>query len=89
VFKKYCITLDLNNVIIAGRGAFYYVDMARVVGNKLEEVGSNTFSYNQNLIVANLPNLSRSRPIGSTQSIPLVFENCSKPLYINYTLCKK
>ena len=73
-FKKYCITLDLNNVVKAGKGAFFYMDMVRIVGDKFEEVGKDTLSYNQNLIVANLPNLSRSRPAGSTEAVSKVFE---------------
>ena len=76
-FKKYCITLDLNNVSKAGKGAFYYMDMVKVVGDELEEVGMDTFSFNQNLVLANIPNLSRSRPAGSTSSIPNVFIGCS------------
>lgn len=75
-FRKYCITLDLADIEIAGKNAFYYTDMVRVVGDKLEEVGENTFSYNRNLVVVNLPNLSRSRPAGSIVTIPRVFEWC-------------
>ena len=83
-FKKYCITLDLKNVVKAGTGAFYYMDMARIVGDYLEEVAANTLSYNQNLIVANLPNLSRSRPAGTENSPASVFLACNE-LRISYT----
>lgn len=76
-FEKYCITLDLNEVVKAGKGAFYYMDMVKVIGDNFEEVGAQTFSYNQNLIFVDLPNLSRSRPAGSTGSIPKVFIGCS------------
>ena len=75
-FKKYCVILDLNDVVKAGKFAFYYVDMAKITGDSLEEVGDNTLSYNQNLILVNLPNLSRSRPAGSTNSAPKVFLAC-------------
>ena len=83
-FKKYCITLNLNDVTKAGEGAFYYMDMVRIVGDKLEEVSANTLSYNQNLIVANLPNLVRSRPMGNENTPPTVFTACNK-LRIAYT----
>jgi hypothetical protein len=76
--KKYCITFDLNNVVKAGKFAFYYMDMVKLVGDALEEVGDNTISYNQNLLVANLPNLLRSRPAGSTEPKASVFIACSK-----------
>lgn len=76
-FKKYCITLDLSDIEIAGKSAFYYMDMVRVVGDKLEEVGKDTFSYNQNLVVANLPNLSRSRPASSSDTPQTVFVRCT------------
>ena len=75
--KKYCITLDLNNVDTAGKYAFYYMDMARVIGDNLEEIGAHTFSYNQNLRVANLPNLSRSRQAGSTENLVGTFVGAS------------
>ena len=76
-FKKYCITLDLNEVVKAGKGAFYYMDMVKVIGDNFEEVGAKTFSYNQSLMVVDLPNLSRSRPAGSSVTVPKVFEGCS------------
>lgn len=88
ISKKYCITLDLNDVIRADKNAFYYMNMARVIGDNLEEVAANTFSYNQSLIVANLPNLSRSRPAGSTDTLPIVFLECSN-LRIAYTSISK
>ena len=75
-YKKYCVTLDLNNVAKAGKRTFYYMDMARIVGDSLEEVGEDALSYNQNLIVANLPNLVRTRPAGSTVSKTRVFVAC-------------
>lgn len=75
-FKKYCITLDLNDTVKAGKGAFYYMDMVKVIGDNFEEVGAQTFSYNQNLMVVDLPNLSRSRPASSSGSVPTVFEGC-------------
>ena len=77
-FKKYCITLDLNDAVKAGKGAFYRMDMVKVIGDNFEEVGAQTFSYNQNLMVVDLPNLSRSRPAGSSVTVPKVFEGCSK-----------
>ena len=83
-YRKYCITLNLNNVTKLGKAAFYYVDMVRITGNLLEEVGQNTFSNNSHLTVANLPNLSRSRPEGSSTTIYTVFSNCSN-LQIAYT----
>ena len=86
-FKKYCIILDLNDVVKAGSYAFYYNDMAKIVGDKLEEVGAGTFSYNTNLRLANLPNLIRSRPAGSTDSKPRVFVSCEnlRLAYIGYS----
>ena len=83
-YRKYCITLNLNNVTKLGKAAFYYVDMVRITGNLLEEVGQNTFSNNSHLTVANLPNLARSRPEGSSTTIYTVFSNCSN-LQIAYT----
>ena len=87
-FKKYCITFNLGNVDKAGKSAFYYMDMARVVGEKLEEVGEDTFTSNQNLIVARLPLLSRSRPAGTTSTTYTVFKNCVS-LRIAYTSISK
>lgn len=86
-YKKYCITFDLNDVEKAGKYAFYNMDMAKVVGESLEEVGKSTFSNHQNLIVANLPNLSRSRPAGSTDPKAKVFEVCKnlRLVYIGYS----
>jgi hypothetical protein len=76
-FEKYCITLDLNDVVKAGKGAFYYMDMVKVIGDNFEEVGAKTFSYNKSLMVVDLPNLSRSRPAGSSGVVPNVFIGCS------------
>lgn len=87
-FKKYCITFDLNDVVKAGEGAFQGMDMARITGNKLEEVAENTLSYNQNLYIAYLPELSRSCPAGSSQTVPKIFENCPR-LRISYTSASK
>ena len=86
-FKKYCVNFDLNNVVKAGKGAFYYMDMIKVIGDSFEEVAAQTFSYNQNLMVVDLPNLSRSRPAGSTQTPPIVFERCSnlRAAYIGFS----
>lgn len=84
-FGKYCITLDLNKVVKAGKGAFYYAGMARVRGEKLEEVGENTFTENNNLVVAYLPLLSRSRPKNDSNSTAFsVFVGCES-LRISYT----
>ena len=87
-FKKYCITLDLNKVYKAGKGAFQGMDMARITGEMLEEVGEKTLTYNQNLLVVYLPKLSRSCPSGSSQTVPKVFENCPS-LRISYTSASK
>lgn len=84
-FGKYCITLDLNKVVKAGKGAFYYAGMARVRGDALEEVGENTFTENNNLVVAYLPLLSRSRPENDSNSTAFsVFVGCES-LRISYT----
>lgn len=82
-FKKYCITLDLNDTVKAGKGAFYYMDMVKVIGDNFEEIGAKTFSYNQNLMVVDLPKLSRSRPARTDESIPKAFEGCSN-LRVSY-----
>ena len=83
-FKKNCITLNLNNVHTAGKCAFYKMDMVRIVGEKLEEVGQDTLSFNLNLFVAYLPNLSRSRPANTGGTIYEVFTDCTS-LRIAYT----
>ena len=83
-YEKFCITLDLNNVKTAGKYAFYYMDMARVTGEYLEEIGEETLSQNKNLIVANLPNLIRSREAGKTDIPYTVFVGCDQ-LRIAYT----
>lgn len=83
-FKKYCITLNLNKVVKADVGAFYYVDMVRLIGDKLEEVATETLSNNKSLIVANLPALSRSQPADETVEPPKVFVGATA-LRIAYT----
>lgn len=86
-FGKYCITINLNQVEKAGRSAFQGVNMAMVEGEKLEEVGKDTFTNNINLRIANLPNLSRSRPQGSDEAASPVFSGCPllKAVYIGYS----
>ena len=86
-FGKYCVTIDLNQVEKAGRSAFQGVNMAMVVGEKLEEVGADTFTNNKNLIIANLPNLSRSRPQGSDEAASEIFSGCSelRAVYVGYS----
>ena len=86
-FKKYCVTLDLNNVDTAGKYAFYQMDMVRIVGEKLEEVGESTLTNNLNLVVANLPNLIRSRPAGSTVTKAKIFVGCEilRVAYVGYS----
>lgn len=85
--EKYCITINLNQVEKAGSFAFHSVDMAMVEGEKLEEVGADTFTNNDNLRVANLPNLSRSRPQGSDEAASEIFEGCSelRAVYVGYS----
>lgn len=87
VHKKYCIDFLLNNVTYAGKSAFRYADMAKVTGEFLEEVGQYTFSDNASLVIVNLPELSRSRPAGTTGTVYKVFENCSKLMlsYVGYS----
>ena len=84
---KYCITIDLNQVKKAGRSAFQGVNMAVVEGEKLEEVGKDTFTNNKNLRIANLPNLSRSRPQGSDEAASEIFSGCSelRAVYVGYS----
>lgn len=75
--KKNIITFNLVNVVKAGEKALYYVDMIRLNGSVLAEVGSNTLTNNTSLIVANLPKLSRSQPADATGDAPKVFIGAS------------
>ena len=84
-YQKACVTFNLNDVIKAGKSAFYYMDMVRIVGNNLEEIGSNALSNNAKLAVAYLPKLSRSNASGATST---VFEKCQN-LRIAYTSISK
>ena len=86
-FKKYCVILDFNDVVKVGSYACYYNDMFKIVGDKLEEVSEGTFSYNTKLVLVNLPNLSRSRPAGTSDTKPSVFVACEslRLMYIGYS----
>ena len=75
--KKNIITFNLVNVVKAGEKAFYYVDMVRLNGDVLAEVGTDTLTNNASLIVANLPSLSRSQPADMTGDAPKVFIGAS------------
>lgn len=77
-FGKYCITLDLNDVVNTGKGVFYYVSMVRVAGDNLTSIGVNTFAYNEELVVAYLPNLSTRVVEEGVSPVPKVFEGCKK-----------
>ncbi len=81
--KKYCITFNLNNVKIAYDNALREVSMARLIGYALEEVRENTIYNSTDLVIVELPKLSRSREIGSTATVSSVFGNC-KNLRILY-----
>ena len=81
--KKYCVDLDLNNVTNAKKGAFRYADMVVLSGDKLVQVGRDTFSDNTNLLIVNLPNLSQSQEQGASNTPPKVFVGCSN-LRISY-----
>lgn len=75
--KKYCIDLNLNAVVYAGKFAFSNFSMVKISGNSLEEVSEGTFSLNKALHIVNLPNLSRSRPANTNGTIYKVFEECT------------
>ena len=80
-FEKNCITFDLNNVVTAGNKAFYCMNMAKIVAEKLTSVGLDALTNNKQLLVAKLPLLSSSRTGGT---IHTVFKGCSN-LRIAYT----
>ncbi len=57
-FAKYCVTLDLNNTVIADADAFYKVSCVRLYGNKLEQTGVRSISGMTKLVLACLPELN-------------------------------
>ncbi len=77
-FKKRIGTINLQNVLKAGKGAFYAVDMLSVSGDELVEVGASAFSNNKELLLVDLPNLAK----GSS-----VFDNASalRVAYIGFS----
>ncbi|MBE6605022.1 MAG: hypothetical protein E7639_04895 [Ruminococcaceae bacterium] len=52
---KYCITLDLNNVVKLEREALYQMSMVRLYGNKVVEAAPKSIANMPSLVVACLP----------------------------------